>query len=106
MNFERNIDPKKSMHIGLSRTDFDTEEQAIEALILRIPSILGKTEIPKNILGYEDIGFINPIYYGYLKPTIIKITIKGEKIFQLPGLLLVYLKEKLEEMGFKKEKFQ
>jgi hypothetical protein len=107
MNFERNNDPLESMNIGLNRTDFDSEEQAIEILIIRIPILLKTREIPKDILGYEDIGYINPKYYNYFKPIIKNITIKGEEKFhQLPGKLLLILKNRLEELGFKKEKFQ
>ena len=109
LNFERGLDPIKSMGIGMDRKkDFDTMEDLIKYLIYKIPDILETNEIPKDIIDQPGkiIRSQNPDYYSIIRNYLVtnEIKLKGEPANDYnEGLGTRWntnLREKLIEMGF------
>jgi hypothetical protein len=64
LNFERGIDPKKSMMIGLSSPRrFKSIEEFVDYIIKAMPLIFGG-KIPEDILSKGEEGIIPESYYS------------------------------------------
>ncbi len=101
INFERGLDPKKAMETGLYSTRaFDNSDDAVEFLMNNLPAILGKKNIPVNIINTEDRTWFRIEYYSILHDYI-------EKHIKLPDRMQVdyiigKLHDYLKAVGFKK----
>ena len=106
LSFERGKDPKDVLGIGIDRKNFNSKEEFLDTLVLRIPKILGKKEIPKDIIANQG-HLINPEYVDAIWDDLFNrnIIINGILICR-SGDFDIYLnsvEDKLKELGFKKK---
>jgi len=105
INFERGVDPKRSLDIGRKRFDkyykqkvsLENEEESTNLIYNLLPLILGKDEIPEDIFS-RDLKFVlNKEYFSIIRRYV------DEYIFP-HSLWLDSLKAKLLGAGFIKPK--
>ncbi|MFA5152761.1 MAG: hypothetical protein WC554_09395 [Clostridia bacterium] len=99
--FERGLDPKEAMNIGIfSRKNFQTHKEASEWVTNHLTSILKTKNIPKDILNDtthegESRQYIHPKYFDEISMYFNKyITIGGVMASLYPEELHRFLKEK------------
>jgi hypothetical protein len=99
ISFERGLNPKDVLKIGDYQTTFKTYEEFMDALIRRLPKILGTPTIPEDIINDPDV-YIRMKYFiiidNYLKEN--NVNIEDEKLFHYRWN--IDLNKKLKEMGF------
>ena len=100
INFERGIDPKKSIGLGIfSRKKFINNDEAIDYMVNHLTTILDKKAIPRDIIRTKDETWFNDKYYFDLADYIEKYLLNPSTDLDT---LLAYLHDKLMDLGFQK----